>query len=853
VSEAPAGQDPSGHAPARRSITTGTVRRVALRIGIVVAIATVMSYWHVRRSLEQQAFEQLATFVEERRARESAIFSLAENHLEITEEAYGARFRELDAESAHRRFTELFEQRADGSLRLSPETFERHGITGLIGKHTQVTADLERRLVAAFDTIAAYGPAWRTHFRNYFALTPEGAILMYWPGQPWALTASDWEIYGKLRLLAGGDDEVLVTGAEPQKNGVVWSDLYFDYGAGDWLVSAARALGDTGGMRVSFGHDILLEDLFQRTFASPISGTTGIILARDGKLIAHPRFMDAIQASSGRLDVAGTGDPHLERIFALVAEGAGQPVVESAADDELIAATRLTGPGWYLLTIFPEAIIDRRAGATARWILLLGVLALVAEISILYWALRRQVAEPMHALVRATDRVAAGDFTDSVPAQRDDEIGALARSFNAMAREIRARESALSERNARLAELNLQLEAELEERRRAQEELARRRDLDALLNTIDYGVLITRADDTVRLYNRAYREIFGIPEEVLRRGPHVRELMELGRQAGAYTVPDGSWAAFVEEQIAMLHAAPAAPSEAQRRDGRCYRRQIVALPNGERLLTYYDLTALKQAEAELRAAKEKAERASDAKSSFLANVSHELRTPLNAITGYSELLLEEVTERGHTELVPDLERVRTAGSQLLALINDILDLSKIEAGRMEVRPRPFHLERLIEACVALTSGMVDPRAVELRTAIAPGLPELATDRDKLGQILTNLLSNAAKFTERGSITVSAVAEGGMVEIAVADTGIGIPEEAREAIFEEFRQVEVEGRLKKPGTGLGLAISSRLAQLLGGTIRVASEVGRGSTFTVRLPIHCPQAAQGSADRAAATVS
>ena len=167
-----------------------------------------------------------------------------------------------------------------------------------------------------------YGPAWRSRFVNLYVVTPENAVLMYWPDQPWALNASDWEVHGKLALIAGSQDEVLVLGeARPAPaGGQQWSDLYFDYGVNDWLVSATEPVISDGRHLLSVGQDILLHELIERTLRSDLEGTYNLIFRADGRLIAHPRYMEAIQAQSGALAIQDAGDPHLERIFALAQE-----------------------------------------------------------------------------------------------------------------------------------------------------------------------------------------------------------------------------------------------------------------------------------------------------------------------------------------------------------------------------------------------------------------------------------------------------------------------------------------------------------------------------------------------------
>jgi signal transduction histidine kinase len=229
------------------------------------------------------------------------------------------------------------------------------------------------------------------------------------------------------------------------------------------------------------------------------------------------------------------------------------------------------------------------------------------------------------------------------------------------------------------------------------------------------------------------------------------------------------------------------------------------------------------------------EAASQQKSEFLANMSHELRTPLNAIIGFSEVLTERMFGELNEKQDEYLKDIYASGQHLLSLINDILDLSKIEAGRMELELSEFDLPSAIDNALILVRERASRRGIRLGSSIDPGLGMIGGDERKVKQVLLNLLSNALKFTpEGGRIDVSAGVHDEVAEVSVTDTGVGIAPEDQEAVFEEFRQVGTADK-KVEGTGLGLALSRKFIELHGGRIWVKSQVGHGSTFTFTLPV------------------
>lgn len=252
---------------------------------------------------------------------------------------------------------------------------------------------------------------------------------------------------------------------------------------------------------------------------------------------------------------------------------------------------------------------------------------------------------------------------------------------------------------------------------------------------------------------------------------------------------------------------------------------------------------LQQSNAHLQEAQRAAEEASRTKSAFLANMSHELRTPMNAIIGYSEILLEEAEEDGQTAVVQDLQKIRSAAKHLLSLINDILDLSKIEAGKMTAYHEPIDIAEMVDEVRTTVFPLVEKNGNTLEIVMAPEIGTMHSDLTKIRQTLFNLLSNASKFTERSNIElrVTRATEGGAdwITFAVRDSGIGMTPEQLGRLFQAFTQADESTTRKYGGTGLGLAISRKFCQLLGGDITVESTVGVGSTFTVRLPAEAPQ--------------
>ncbi|TET29348.1 MAG: GAF domain-containing protein [Anaerolineales bacterium] len=348
---------------------------------------------------------------------------------------------------------------------------------------------------------------------------------------------------------------------------------------------------------------------------------------------------------------------------------------------------------------------------------------------------------------------------------------------------------------------------------------------EAVIENSPAAITLLDLEAAVTGWNPAAEKLFGYMEtEAL--GRNIDDLVaktdELHAEAVHY-----SQTAMKEKQLHIL-------TKRTRKDSSIVEVEVSAVPvvvdgkNVAFIAIYHDVT-------ELQRARQAAEEANQAKSTFLANMSHELRTPLNAIIGFSRIVRRKGKDVLPEKQVENLDKVLVSADHLLSLINTVLDISKIEAGRMDVKPADFELPPLIDLVVG-TSQPLMQKGVKLKVDVQPDFPLLHSDQEKIKQILINLLSNAAKFTRKGEIILSARHDDDMLYVDVDDTGIGVSEDALGRIFEDFQQADSSTTREYGGTGLGLPISRSLARLLGGDLTASSIEGEGLTFTLALPMH-----------------
>ena len=457
----------------------------------------------------------------------------------------------------------------------------------------------------------------------------------------------------------------------------------------------------------------------------------------------------------------------------------------------------------------------------STWIVVIAVvLSLASSILIVWLYVGRNLIARLTALSDRMLSLAGGDLKSPLPFGGTDEIGRMADALGVF------RATAIEMEEANLKEIRE----------------VRTRLTDAI-ESISEGFSLYDAEDKLIVCNTRYRELLATQADVMVPGTSFETIIRTATDRGLIRDAEGCRDAWLGERL-KRHRAGGETHVQHRSDGRWIRVSERKTANGGVVATYADITELKQHEAELADLVEKLQIARDAaneanrtKSSFLANMSHELRTPLNAIIGLTEMMVSNAARFGTEKAQEPLQRVNRAGRHLLGLINEVLDLSKIEAGKLELHPESVDLVPLIDEVIGTARQLAEQNKNRLVVECQESLGPLTVDPMRLRQILLNLLSNACKFTTQGEVglRVRKVVDGpSWIEFAVSDTGIGMTAEQQQKLFEEFSQADAVTARRFGGTGLGLAITRKLARLMGGDVTVASEPGKGSIFTVRLP-------------------
>ena len=649
--------------------------------------------------------------------------------------------------------------------------------------------------------------------------------------------------------------------------GQTWyGPVYFRKETEPYMSIAVRSGGEAGAVTVAEVNLKFIWDVITRIKV----GQKGkaYVIDSSGHLVADPDIGLVLR----KTDMAGLEQvkialkPDSEDALAMLAKDLGGASVLTAyapiepARDMQIQGTKPTPLGWKVFIEQPVTEVYQALDATVLRTVALLVAGLLFSVLAAVW-LARSMARPISVLQEGAQRIGAGDLETQIQMKTGDELESLADQFNRMTAQLRESYAGLERK---VEERTAELTQTLDQQTAISEVL---RVISSTPSDVK-PVLDSVAERATRLCDATATAIYVLEGGVMRRtafsGPAALQGTEtMAYQPGTITgraIAEGK-AMHVEDVEHARDLYPVSWERAQKfgqhhsmlavplmREGKpfgtMFLRRTEVRPFSEKQIalanTFADQAAIAIENVrlfnEIQEKSAQLEVANKHKSEFLANMSHELRTPLNAIIGFSEVLIDRMFGEVNEKQADYLKDIHESGRHLLTLINDILDLSKIEAGRMDLDLSTFHLPSTLANALTLIRERAQRHSIQLCLDVDPRLAEFQADERKVKQILLNLLSNAVKFTpDGGRVQVSAKLDTTKVEIAVKDTGIGIAPEDQAVVFAEFKQVGRDYTRKAEGTGLGLALTKRFVELHGGEISLASQPGKGSTFTVTLPI------------------
>ncbi len=480
-------------------LATATLLNMGIRITVVVIVTACLSYLHITNNLEQQTLDKLQKYITERALKESSIFILAQDNHRLFSESFLELWPMRRDVPAEPRFSQLFESNADGTTHLVQDAFngiprqhitdnsymgESRWISGFVGLDTPVQDNqFQNRLLLAYDLVDRFAEGWANRFANTYVSFPEGVNIVYWPHLNWAQGAT-------AELDIPSEEWVYIANKEnnPARESV-WTGLYYDRTADEWMVSCETPVdGPDGQHLINVGHDILLNDVFQRVFDDHLEGAHNFIVRQDGRLIAHPHFVDAIEESEGLLNIQDVDSESLQHQYQAImqsirAHGDKPHIIdENRYSNSFLAVAPIAGPDWFFVTVYPKALLSTPAKHAAEFIFMLGVISLVVELIMLYLVLRKKVTRPLQRLETASSLVSQGEYhglkevlDKNLKLQHDDEMGKLSRAFIHMAHRIHHYSQTLEDKiKVRTQELELA--------RNAAEELARTDPLTGLGN-----------------------------------------------------------------------------------------------------------------------------------------------------------------------------------------------------------------------------------------------------------------------------------------------------------------------------------------------------------------------------------